>query len=480
MKRLFKVLIVLFLWLFLGSSTTFAQETSDQDEPSQQETTSDPSEDDINLQVQQQQQPQKSVAETYVELTEFEPGDKASAQPLDKEELSIPFTINKVDQDGNPVKGAEFEIYYEEQLLQASRYYHLQYLSEKGAPYSVVYRGPAPEYWVIDLSGYGGWATQYYGSDSNDNMNHRYLVLTEQLYYKDGTPKTGDPNESLLVDDFDFNLSEWKVYNIDILDETRKKNKEYRDLAEHYYNIGETELSKQAMAQYIQLEKDIYAFESVLMGDNRTVVIDGTNPLTYATDEELVEYKQRLLSNYVGNAKYLGLERFGFMANNMYFSLPKKIGTFVTDENGQATALINNYYLTTKLFQEGVRYTIADNGYSGDNSTAYIYKPLELTNLKIVEVKVPDGYKADTLEYTVDLNDGTITIINYKEPTIVPTKEEKKEQKKEQEQSLKEETKQKIEVQKNSTIQTSFGFGVMGYMSLALSSLAALFVSKKQ
>ena len=117
MKRLFKVLIVLFLWLFLGSSTTFAQETSDQDQPSQEETTSDPSEGDINLQVQQQQQSQKSVAETYVELTEFEPGDKASAQPLDKEEISIPFTINKVDQDGNPVKGAEFEIYYDEQLF---------------------------------------------------------------------------------------------------------------------------------------------------------------------------------------------------------------------------------------------------------------------------------------------------------------------------------------------------------------------------
>ncbi|MBP3851753.1 MAG: hypothetical protein J6D36_04355, partial [Erysipelotrichaceae bacterium] len=214
------------------------------------------------------------------------------------------------------------------------------------------------------------------------------------------------------------------------------------------------------------------------MGDNRTVIIDGTNPLTYATDEELVEYKQRLLSNYVGNAKYLGLERFGFLNNEMYFSLPRKIGTFVTDENGQATALINNYYLTTKLFQEGVRYTIADNGYEGDNSIVYIYKPLELSNLKIVEVKVPDGYKADTLEYTVDLNDGTITIINYKELTIVSTKEEKKEQ--EQEPTSKEETKLNEEAQKCSTVQTSFGFGVMGYMSLALSSLTALFVSKKQ
>ena len=447
MKRIVSVLVVVFLWVLLGNVSILAEETVDQTPAETIDVNEDPIHDaqgdiqeaeqtneDPVLDVQQMQESQQTSAERYIENTQFSEDSIVLTEEMDPEITSIEFVINKVDERGNPVEGAEFEIFYEQDLSGGYYPYGVTSLAGKFSPYTFMsYENePAPEFYITDNRGMAGRRASYTGYDNLGN-EERYMIFTEQLYYKDGSPKLGTEEDSLLFEDYDLSLSEWKVYSYPL-----------------------------------SIASEIY--RSLFTGINLTL-----GESYEKTDEELVEYKKDFLkNNYVGTANFLGMSY-----SSISYSFNKSAGVVTTDKNGNASVTIPSYYLKTISFVESGLHSNG-NYYSADGSIVYVYSPYKSSMIKIVETKVPEGYTAQQTEYSADLFDGSITIINYKEPETpkeTPSKpEEKKEVKKEE---PKEETTKKVVPIVLPEVQTSVSLSMLGYALSSLISLAGVSILRK-
>ena len=303
------------------------------------------------------------------------------------------FKIKKVDQDGNPVKGAEFDVY--------------QVATCGGLPprkFSDI--GPNtdfenPNRWSLWKKGgfTFGWVHYFQPkskfSKYGETIAFNY-IYTDKLIFKDGTTleefldahhRVPEPSE-YNFEDIDYKATKWHVIdttdieflNMAVTPEIRK------NVEENFSDETLTGLQIYSIANAI----------TEAMSDTR---INDLMTRYNVTDADFDRVKQLLEERYIGEIE-LDAQPFGKDGGPVRL----KIGSYTTNNDGEIVIkdLIPNFY---------------------DDDDAVD------TTLTIKETKVPEGYTADQTEYTADIREqDEITIVNKKieeEPAEKPKQEPK-------------------------------------------------------
>ena len=337
------------------------------------------------------------------------------------------FTIKKVDQYGNPVEGAEFEIItkelfsvnniskmFPEEMNRQARAIFYQYEEEiENHSWAITDRGSL----FFPFNGTRYLTKAYLESTNYDN--DLYVLVSSKLVDKDGNEMQvpsftfADGSYSEYYDYLNrvsMNKSEWMLFNLDEL--LRYYGWPKTQMYPHIFNPSELDEG---------LSDEFHQLEGLVQG----VFYNWPS----STEEELLKTKEDLLNvALVHNGKINwpsdDLLLFKDSTSGGYYELnPYLAGAYydlesayidklefsnlVTDENGivtiSNTEAIEDMSIKNASTKQEVIERIRDND---------IFKQyLEIT---IKETKIPEGYTAERTEYTANITDGEITIVNNK------------------------------------------------------------------